>query len=173
MKASRPRAFSFGNLGAWALSQTHPMSDTSPANGSAAIAQLRKTQPWLRLISVLMFIGLGFMVVAGVGCVLVGLVQFFRHEGARVAGAILFGGTIYLVLSLLYVYPTLLLHRGASAIRQLGENPDDSAVAEALNHQRRFWKYVGILAIVTLAFYAFVIACLIISGLTQMAHPTA
>ena len=37
-------------------------------------------------------------------------------------------------------------------------------MAEALDHQRRFWRMVGIITIVSLCFYAFVIFVAVVFG---------
>jgi hypothetical protein len=71
-------------------------------------------------------------------------------------------GILYLVLSVIYFFPARLLLKSARAIRTLATAPEEAAVIEVLEAQRRFWKFIGIFIIGILAFYLLAIAAAII-----------
>jgi hypothetical protein len=141
------------------------MNEAIPADRSAIIAKLTQTQPWLRFIGIMMMIGAVLMVMGGTACTLLGALTLAgvipSAQGA--GGAVLLGiGILYLVLSVIYFFPARLLLKSARAIRTLATAPEEAAVIEALEAQRRFWKFIGIFIIGILAFYLLAIAAAII-----------
>jgi hypothetical protein len=121
--------------------------------GLTPLAQqyLDQTRPWVRFISIMSFVSVGFMLLVGAGMmvfsVLGGLVA--RNEGGagRLASAIGGGALslVYVILALVYVFPGVYLFRYAGAIKQLKVNANAAALEDALKHQKSFWRYVGIL----------------------------
>ena len=116
---------------------------------------LEQTRPWVRFMSVMIFIGAGMMVLLGIVLMLAGLAGRFASGTAGlgpmpgiVAGVII--GMVYIVLSTLYIAPGVFLSRYASAIRQLQSNRTAEMLENALRHQKSFWRYVGILTVIML-----------------------
>lgn len=133
-----------------------------PAN---CIDTLRRTQPWLRFIGIMMMIGAGLIVLAAVAMILFGLLATSQHleDGDDKRGIFMvFAGLLYLPLALLYLYPAILLLRSARRIRDADETGVAEAVAGALEAQRKFWKYVGICLIALLALYALAIVAAVL-----------
>ncbi|HUF18392.1 MAG TPA: type II secretion system protein GspG [Thermoanaerobaculia bacterium] len=128
-----------------------PISPSGDTLTPAMIESLRRTKPWVRFLSVLGFIAAGFMVLAGLALAVIAMVS----EGPEFPG--IFGlivGLLYFLLALLYIFPSLYLSRYATAIgRALRPGPKSSAVEEALGHQKSFWKFAGIMALVMLLLY--------------------
>ena len=140
---------------------------TADAVSAAAVQQLAATKPWVRFMSVLTFIGAGFMLVAAVAMVGMGSMGAFAKSGAGAAftGAMGFGmAAVYAVLSIIYIFPGIKLWKFASAIARLMQSGRDEDLVAALNQQRSFWKFVGILMLAILAIYLIVIAVAIIGG---------
>jgi len=122
-----------------------------------AANMLRQTKPWVRFISVLMFIGAAFMV-------LVGLIA--TVAGARMPGA--FGpvvGLIYIVMAILYIAPALFLWMYADRIGVFLQNKSPGTLASALEAQKSFWKFVGIVMLIILCVYAIMILGFILAGI--------
>jgi hypothetical protein len=141
------------------------MNEAIPADRSAIIAKLTQTQPWLRFIGIMMMIGAVLMVMGGTACTLLGALTLAGviPSAQDAGGAVLLGiGILYLVLSVIYLFPATLLLKSARAIRTLATAPEEGAVIEALEAQRRFWKFIGIFIIGILAFYLLAIAAAII-----------
>jgi hypothetical protein len=101
---------------------------------------LRRTQPWTRLMGVMGFITVGFMLVFGIIGGVAGLAT-----GDRTALILLF---LYPLLGLVYVFPSLYLLRYSKRIREFVSTGQGPQLEAALDAQRAFWKFVAILTIV-------------------------
>ena len=140
----------------------------------AIIDKLRQTQPWLRFLGILTMVGAVFMGLGGTVTALFGglaAAGLLQTEPANPIYLLL--GLLYVVLAMVYLFPALHLIRSAKAIRGLTADSDEAAVADALESQRRFWKFAGITTIVflvlyTLAFFA-AIAVPFIAGIQKAA----
>ncbi len=117
---------------------------------------LNQTGPWVRYLSIMLFIGAGFLIFVGACMVLVGLIGLdspmsSMGSGSLPNGAVFLLGPIYIVMALLfYVAPGIFLFRYASAIKALKTIPSSQALEDALKNQKIFWRYVGITTIVML-----------------------
>ena len=67
-------------------------------------------------------------------------------------------GVLYLFLGALYIFPANYLNRFASRIRSLVAMRRTLDLEDALEAQRAFWKFCGIMAIVVMALYLAFIA---------------
>ena len=120
-----------------------PLLSTNPAVlSTAAITSLRRTRPWVRFMSMVGFVSAGLMVVIGLIGGAIGVVT----QNAEAAVLI-----VYPPLALLYVFPSLYLFKYANRIRDFGTNGDALQLELALDAQRAFWKFVGVLTLVGLA----------------------
>jgi hypothetical protein len=146
------------------------MNETpAPAAASAVTERaqryLGETKPWVRFMSVMIFIGAGFMVIAA-------LAMFALMSAGGAAGdnplAGVIGGSVaalvYLALALLYVAPGVFLSRYAGAIGRLAKDKSVGTLEDALQHQRSFWRYVGILTLVSVALSVLVVTLAIVVG---------
>ena len=108
---------------------------------SSIAAQLDATRPWVRLMSVLGFISVAFLGFIGLAGGLAGIAT------QRAELAILL---IYPVFGLLYLFPSLSLYRYASRIADFVARGEQHQLEAALDAQRAFWKFVGILTLIGL-----------------------
>ncbi len=131
---------------------------TEGSAGEARITALMgqyamQMRPWVRLISVLAFIGAGFMVVVGAAFALVGSLAGSALQGTNATafgavGGAAFGG-IYVVLGLVFCLPpAVFLHRTASAIKRMQSGDQTSALEAVLKNQKSYWRFVGILSLI-------------------------
>jgi hypothetical protein len=118
-------------------------SDVTPS----MVESMRQTRPWVMLIAVLIFISLAFMVL-GALFMMVGGVFIPHAEGTPPLAAI---GAVYLVVAALYFFPGLFLVRYAGAIGRLTSSRAVADLEAALSHQKSFWKFVGIVTLVSIA----------------------
>lgn len=107
---------------------------------------LARTQPWVRFISIvgllftcLMFIGLFFSAVS------VGAFASHSGQSSGLGVAALLPAIVVMVL---YVYPLIKLSAYAAAIRRLKASGSVADLNHALNQQRAFWKFVGMLMLI-------------------------
>ncbi len=61
---------------------------------------------------------------------------------------------IYLLIALLYFFPCLYLYRFASKMKSSVISRDQNLLTEALANQKSLFKFMGVLTIIGLAFYA-------------------
>lgn len=110
-------------------------------------------KPWIRFISVLMFICSGLMILVGAGVALIGtLAGAAAREtpgamGLGLVGGALLGG-IYVVIGLVYLAPAVFLGRTASAIKRMQSGDPTSALEDVLKNQKSFWRFAGILTLI-------------------------
>jgi hypothetical protein len=153
------------------------MSTYAPAPEGALttrmIESLRQTKPWVRLMSIFGFVGAGLMVLGGLFMILAGVLggAASRSMGGALRGApMVFMGVLYLLLAALYVYPSLLLFRYASAIGRALGGEAVSGVEEALETQKSFWKFLGITAVIVLVLYAVLFVVVIVAAVFSAIH---
>ena len=119
----------------------------------AAVHTMRQTKPWVRFISVMMFIGSGFMILGGLGAIVVGLIGAGMGEGME-ATFLPFLGVLYIVMAFLYIIPAVYLWSYATRIGVLQQQKSLGNLASSLEPQKSFWRFVGILMLVVLVLYA-------------------
>jgi len=128
-----------------------------PLPSMAGIADiLRRTQPWTRLMGILGFIMVGFMMVVGVLGGLAGLAT-----GDMTALVLLF---IYPVLALLYIFPSLYLIRYSTRIRDFVAGGQGPQLEAALDAQRAFWKFIGILSVISIVMGVLMAVIAVVAG---------
>jgi hypothetical protein len=143
-----------------------------PANDVSAlvISHLVRTRKWVRLCSVLGFIGSGFMLLGGLAMIISGSAMGASSsiKGTPYGTEFFLGiGLAYLVFALLYIYPSLRLWQYASSINQLESSPSSFHLETALDKQRSFWKFVGIMISIILGLYAVGIVLAIIGAVAM------
>lgn len=124
------------------------------------IEHLRATKPWVRLISVIMFISVGFMFLAGI-------IMMFMPSPSGMGGFGPMIGIFYLLLGGLYLVPAFFLHQYASSIWDLLQGGGDVAMEAALGSQKSFWRFVGILTLVIICIYALIFVVAIFSTVSM------
>lgn len=119
-----------------------------PSLGGAA-GMLRQTKPWVRFISVMLFFGAGFIAIIGLVFVAFGM-------GGAMPGPLgPIMGLVYIVMALLYVVPGVFLWKYADRIGVFLREQTPGRLTLALESQKSFWKFMGILMLVVLCVYFF------------------
>jgi hypothetical protein len=141
--------------------QTNSFSITEPM-----LLSLRQTKPWARLLSIIGFISIGFMVIGG----MISMVAFFKVDPnkAPTLPMVLIGSICNLLFGLLYFFPSFYLFKFASSIGRLLDGGGAKEMEQTLSNQKSFWKFVGILTI-----FAFVLGLIGIAAaiiIPQIAH---
>lgn len=124
--------------------------------GPAAFEALRATRKWVRVASVLLYVGAGLLVLAG----LASAVGAFGVRGGAGAGV----GLVYVAFAALYVVPAVYLTRYANAIARLERSRVPEDLADALQAQKSFWKFVGLAVLIVVGFYALFFAGALVFG---------
>lgn len=135
--------------------QSPAVSPSSELGGSlsnspvsqAIISPLLRTRGWARFLSIIGFILSGLILLAGVAMMFL---------GAGLGSELPFGalmGVIYLVMAFFYFYPSLKLSQYASRITVVAANPTEINLISALDAQRSFWKFTGIMVLLLIGLY--------------------
>ena len=121
--------------------------DTAPSGLAGVLEELRMTRPWVRLMGVLGLLGATLMFLGSIVTIVGGL------AGGGQGVALLGVGFAYLLVGCLYAYPFWKLVKYGSAISQAEQTASVADIEVALSHQRSFWRFVGILTVIVIAFY--------------------
>ncbi len=127
---------------------------------SQILDAMKRAKPWIMFLSVLGYIGAGMMILLGLVTMVGGLLgSAFGPSGRHGLGAI--GpaiGVMYIVLGAFYFAPSYLLGRYASSIgRYADAGGPMEGLADAVQKQTTFWRFVGISAAVMMGLYALAI----------------
>ncbi len=134
------------------------------------VDQLKRTRPWVLLISIVGFIFTAIMAIGTLAIFFGGGVAIFSGSGVTPdmsSGiAVIVMGFIYLLMTLLYFVISLFLLKYAGAIKRFIASGTSQDMEAALKYQASFWKVVGILTLVSIVFMVLGIAAGIIGALT-------
>ena len=116
---------------------------------------LKETAKWTKFLAILGFVGIGLMVLGS-------LVVLFAPSSLMSNGDFPFGGKIfmmllYLAFAVLYYFPISYLYQFSENTKKAIENNDNNAIRDAFEFLKSHYKFMGILTIILLAFYAIMI----------------
>lgn len=122
---------------------------------------VRRTAPWVRLMSVVLFISCAFMVI-GAAIFAVTIAVGLGVSADRPAGAVPVAivALVYACFGLINLIPAVFLMRFAGRAKAFVAAQTVQHLEEALDAQRSYWKFMGIFMIVGigLALCVFVVA---------------
>ena len=123
------------------------MNEDAQAGGvkvtDSMIDSLRSTKPWTKLLSILGFVGTGFMVLFGVGF------TFFTNAlSHQTSGFSALVELIYIVFAVLYFVPAFYLYKYSSSLGNFLKRNGPVDLESALSHQKSFWKFTGIVVLI-------------------------
>ncbi len=137
------------------------------------IAQpLARTRPWLKFAAIMGFVGSGFAVIGGL-FMLVGVSTLPAPSPAYAMpphGLFVLLSLVYFFMAALYFVPSLLLFRYAASLDRIERDGDNGTLARALEHQRQFWKYIGICIIAVICLWVLTFIGLIVFAAVMAAH---
>ena len=139
------------------------MPPAPPVITSAMVEYLKQTKPWVRFISILMFVGTGFLLLAGILFVLGASAMSSRFGSAFGGAPAALIGLVYVVLGALYIFPAVFLFRYASGIQKALTVDLISGMEEAIRSQKSFWRFVGILILIMMILWVVVLAFIILA----------
>ena len=118
--------------------------ETSFKPTESMLLSLRQTKPWARLMSILGFISIGFMAIAGI----INMVAFPQEGGGETIFLGTFSAIMNVLVGLLYFFPSLYLFTFSSSIGRLLDGGGVKEMEATLVNQKSFWKFIGILTLV-------------------------
>ncbi len=134
------------------------------------ITYLKAASPWLRFLGILGLIGAGFCIFFGVLAFV--LRPFFTQElDSTIAG--LSGlvtstfGISYIVMGIIYIFPAKYLYNFGSKMNFFVKTKNEQAMETALKNNKSYWKFNGILVIISLAAFPIMGALIFFVAITS------
>lgn len=123
---------------------------------SNSIEWLNQTRKWTMFLSILGFIFIGFIIIAGFS-----MQALMSNVGSEIPG-MTSGMTgaitvVYIIIGLLYFYPVYSLFMFSKTSKEAVTNMNHTALEESFKHQRNMYRFMGIFTIVILAIYVLVL----------------
>jgi len=124
----------------------------------AARRFILETAKWAKFLAIVGFVMLGLAVIAVIFMLIAGaaLVSSFPGGGAAVGG-LGFMALLYIAMIALYFFPTFYLYKFATKMKTGILNSDNSNIDSGFENLKSTFKFMGILMIVVLSFYALAI----------------
>lgn len=127
---------------------------------------LKETAKWAYFLSIIGFIGIGFLlliaVFAGTIFSSLGTMQGMGGMGASFGAAM---GAAYFLMAALYFFPVYYLFKFSSNAKKAFRDNDSAALTESFGYLKSHYKFFGILMIILLSIYALFFVFAILGGL--------
>lgn len=126
---------------------------------------LKETAKWAYFLSILGYIGIGFVVLVAI---FAGTLFAFMGNMTHEMGAFgSLGGTfitvLYLMLAALYFFPVYYLNKFATNAKTALRDNDSESLSTSLEYLKSHYKYIGIMTIVVFGLYILIFAGVIIA----------
>jgi heme/copper-type cytochrome/quinol oxidase subunit 2 len=119
--------------------------------GSEILNNLNSTRKWTTFLSVLGFIFLGLLIVAGLTTSL--FLSAFKTQKANLGIPESMMIIFFVVIGAIYFFPVFFLFRFSRNTRDAIQNFDSKKLLKGLNNLRLFFTYIGVMVIVVLSIY--------------------
>jgi hypothetical protein len=129
----------------------------------STIAQLAGTKPWVRFMSVLMWIVISLVILGVIGFGIMMTLGASKSIGTPELIII----AAYGVMIFFYIYPAVKMWKFANRVKSLMATRSLADLDAALTEMRRLWKFTGIITIVILCIYLVFIIGLVAMGATS------
>jgi len=112
----------------------------------------KETGKWTKLLAIMGFIFIGFMVLAAFtfGTIM----SFFNGEESQFPFQGILMGGFYLLMALLYYFPVMYLYKFSTNIKQASITMDAASFNSAIENLKSHYKFIGVLTVIMMAFYA-------------------
>lgn len=128
---------------------------------------LKETAKWAYFLSILGYIGIGFLVIIAVFAGTIFSTIGYMGEDKSPFRA--FGGVfitvLYLIIAALYIFPVYYLNKFAVNMKNALTENNTELLATSLEYLKSHYKFIGIMMLVMFALYALVFVFAIIGGM--------
>jgi len=130
---------------------------------------LLEAAKWARILAILGFVMVGIMVLFALfaGTMFSTLSNVTDSPMPAFPGAMF--SLIYIAVAALYFFPILYLYRFAKGIREAFKREDKPSLVYAFQNLKSHYKFIGILAMITIGFYALALIFALVGGLLASA----
>lgn len=137
-----------------ASAPSYQQTPAYPPHGTVdplVVQALQGTKPWVRLCAVIGFIGTGIILLGAVAMLSGSAFMPTQKQELPFAGVQFLIAFLYGAMGVLYLFPSLKLWKYGSSILRLMDTGSNADLVEALDQQRSFWKFVGIMILIMIA----------------------
>ncbi|MFN3403085.1 MAG: hypothetical protein ACK40G_03250 [Cytophagaceae bacterium] len=119
-----------------------------------AIGFLDQIRKWTKFLSILGFIGLGFLVILGfsIGAIM----QMVNPMAGQMGFPTAILGGVYIVMALIHFFPVLYLFNFSSALGRALRSNSSYELTVAFKNLKSHYKFIGVFCIVVLSIYALI-----------------
>lgn len=128
---------------------------------------LKETAKWAYFLSIIGFIGIGFLALFGLFATTI-----FATLGSTVPGMAMYGGSLgkmigfmYFFMAAIYFIPVYYIFKFSSNAKKAFRDNDSEALTASFGYLKSHYKFFGILMIILLALYALLFVFAIIGGI--------
>lgn len=130
---------------------------------------LKEAAKWAYFLSVLGYIGVGFIVLAAIfaGAIFttIGHMMPMEQMGMFSSAFGIMMTVVYLLIAALYFFPIYYLNRFASNMKAALKDNNSATLANSFEYLKSHYKFIGILALITLCFYGLIIIFISIAAI--------
>lgn len=129
---------------------------------------LKEATKWAYFLSILGYIGIGFIVLAAVfaGALFAfigNLSQEMNNFGAMGGSFI---SAFYLMIAAFYFFPVYYLNKFASNAKIALRDNDSKSLADSFEYLKSHYKFIGIMSLIILGLYALIMVFVVIAAVT-------
>lgn len=131
---------------------------------------LLQSVKWSKFIAIFLFVILGLMILGGL---MLGATGSVLEQYSYASGNASFAGmskvlmVTYILMAILYFFPTLYLYKFSSLIKSSMYLNNQQQFNEALVYQRKMYKFVGIMVMIMIILYALLFIFAIVVGVVS------
>jgi len=127
---------------------------------------LKETAKWAYFLSIMGFIGIGFMVVLAlfIGTIFSTLNSMSGSMTPMMGIGTGFISGLYLLIALLYFFPVYYLFKFSSNLKKAFKSNDNDLIHSSFEYLKSHYKFIGIFTLVFVVIYALVILFSMLAG---------
>lgn len=133
------------------------------SNGNLTINQptrdfLLETTKWAKFLAIMGYIGIGFLVLAGI---IVGIAFSFIDEMKTIGFPMGLIGLVYVIIAVVYYFPVTYLYRFSVQARSGLMFNNQETFTSGIENLKSHYRFIGIFTIVILSIYALILILIV------------
>jgi hypothetical protein len=129
---------------------------------------LKETAKWAYFLSILGFIGIGFIIFAALfaGTLFSSMSKMNPAMGAMGSSFGIVMAFVYFLIAVLYFFPVYYLNKFASNAKRAFKNNNSETLTTSLEYLKSHYKYIGIMTLVVFSLYFLMFIGMIVAGMS-------
>ncbi len=130
---------------------------------------LKETAKWAYFLSIIGFIGIGFLIIAAIfaGTIFSTLGNTIPGMGGMGGSFGLMIAILYIVLAAIYFFPVYYLNKFATNAKRAFRENDSEALTNSFEYLKSHYKFVGIFTLSIMIVYGLILVFAVIAGLAS------